>query len=1090
MTASAATLNFGQPDTFTASVTDPAGDPTPTGGTVTFRDAGTAIGTAALVNGQAAFTTTTLPVGAHAITASYGGTADFAPSRSGVEPTSAVSTIGSGLSRPARTAVNAAGDVLIADSGNNRVVEVQPDGTQTTVASGLNNPLDVAVDSSGDVFIADTGNNRVVEVQPGGAQTMVGSGLSIPYGVAVDSLGDVFIADTGNNRVVEVQPDGAQTTIASGIVDPTGVAVDSLGDVFVAEFYNNQVVEVQPDGTQTTVGSGLNQPAGVAVDGFGDVFIADFGDSRALEFKADGTQTSIASGLLNPTGVAVDSLGDVFIADYGNSRVVEATAGVPVTVNAPSLVVDTLADSPTPGFTTLRQALANAATLGGSQTITFAPGLSGTITLGGDLEISSNVSIDGPGAPLLTVSGGGPSSNFSVFIVDSSVTVSISGLTIANGYTTGDGGGIFNDSGTLTVSSSTIAHNSAEYGGGIWSDGTLTVTSSTITSNSADIGGGAIAGAGTMTTVTSSTITSNSAEYGGGITSDGTLTVTDSTIADNSAYLGGGMDNDSGQMTATGSTLSGNTATGPGGGIFNDYALETVTNCTIADNSAGTSGGGISTLGLLTAVNSSIAYNNTAATGEGGGLDVYTGTVTLDNTIVALNTDGTGGAAPADDISLFFPSGPIGTVSSASANNLIGTGGSGGLINGGNGNLVGVNPLLAPLGNYGGPTQTMALLPGSPAIDAGSTALAVDAQGNPLTTDQRGMPRVVGAAVDIGAFESSGFTLAVAAGNNQSTGVNTAFPTALQVTVTPNNPGDPVDGGVVTFTPPASGASTALSPSGPVEITSGTASVTATANNTVGGPYAVTASAAGASPVSCSLTNTSASSVYVVTNTNDSGPGSLRQAILYADANDSVAVTISFNIPTTDPGYANGVFTIQPLSQLPVLIQNITIDGTTQTAYTGNTNPYGPVIVLNGAKQASGDGLELDDNNTVKDLDINGFQGTGVNMSYSFSSNGYTNNDNQTQNKRNILIDLCTIDVHKCFPRSRTFYYPEAPTPVRHCRAFCSIPCPLSWFDGPRGSGHPDPDFRIFSLQHSQQPCSRSTNRRKAPCHGFHDSNR
>jgi len=135
--------------------------------------------------------------------------------------------------------------------------------------------------------------------------------------------------------------------------------------------------------------------------------------------------------------------------------------------------------------------------------------------------------------------------------------------------------------------------------------------------------------------------------------------------------------------------------------------------------------------------------------------------------------------------------------------------------------------------------------------------------------------------------------------------------------------------------------------------------------------------------------------IFVVTNTADSGPGSLRQAILYADANDSVPVTISFNIPTTDPGYANGVFTIQPLSQLPVLLQNITIDGTTQTVFTGNTNPYGPVIVLNGAKQSSGDGLELNDNDTVKDLDINGFQGGGIRLAYSFSSNGYTNNDNQ-----------------------------------------------------------------------------------------------
>ena len=104
---------------------------------------------------------------------------------------------------------------------------------------------------------------------------------------------------------------------------------------------------------------------------------------------------------------------------------------------------------------------------------------------------------------------------------------------------------------------------------------------------------------------------------------------------------------------------------------------------------------------------------------------------------------------------------------------------TGGLSNGSSGNIVGVDPLLSAPGNFGGPTQTIALLPGSPALDAGNTALAVDGQGNPLTTDQRGMPRAVGAAVDIGAFESSGFTLAIAAGNNQSTPANTAFPSGV-----------------------------------------------------------------------------------------------------------------------------------------------------------------------------------------------------------------------------------------------------------------------------------------------------------------------
>jgi hypothetical protein len=108
----------------------------------------------------------------------------------------------------------------------------------------------VAVDGAGDVFIADSGNSRVVEVPAGGgAQTTVGSGLSYPFGVAVDEAGDVFIVDSDNNRVVEVPAGCAsaacQTTVVSGLFSPFGVAVDRTGDVFIADMSNNQVVEVQ-----------------------------------------------------------------------------------------------------------------------------------------------------------------------------------------------------------------------------------------------------------------------------------------------------------------------------------------------------------------------------------------------------------------------------------------------------------------------------------------------------------------------------------------------------------------------------------------------------------------------------------------------------------------------------------------------------------------------------------------------------------------------------------------------------------------------------------------------------------------------------
>ena len=137
----------------------------------------------------------------------------------------------------------------------------------------------------------------------------------------------------------------------------------------------------------------------------------------------------------------------------------------------------------------------------------------------------------------------------------------------------------------------------------------------------------------------------------------------------------------------------------------------------------------------------------------------------------------------------------VGTLDPSSAYNLIGTGGSGGLTNT-NGNQVGAsNPGLAPLANYGGATQTFALLPGSPAIDAG----AVSISGVTIpATDQRGLVRV--GNVDIGAFESQGFTLAVASGSTpQSAYPNAAFANPLVITVTANNPAEPVDGGVVTF---------------------------------------------------------------------------------------------------------------------------------------------------------------------------------------------------------------------------------------------------------------------------------------------------
>jgi hypothetical protein len=234
----------------------------------------------------------------------------------------------SGLNCARGVGLDGAGDVFIADSNNNRVIEVPVGGgAQLTVGSGLAGPQGVEVDKTGDIFIADTNNNRVIELPAGGgAPFTVGSGLSYPGAVAVDGAGDVFIADSRHGRVVEVPAGGgAQFTVASGLGYNRDVALDGAGDVFIAETDKNQVIEVPVSGAQTIVpASGLSSPSGVAVDAAGNVFITDSGNSRVVEVPAGGRAQSTVCGpgvaacseLIYPYGVAVDGKGDVFIVDH------------------------------------------------------------------------------------------------------------------------------------------------------------------------------------------------------------------------------------------------------------------------------------------------------------------------------------------------------------------------------------------------------------------------------------------------------------------------------------------------------------------------------------------------------------------------------------------------------------------------------------------------------------------------------------------------------------------------------------------------------------------------------------------------------
>jgi hypothetical protein len=495
-------------------------------------------------------------------------------------------------------------------------------------------------------------------------------------------------------------------------------------------------------------------------------------------------------------------------------------------------------------------------------TVDFQAGLIGTISLTtGELAIAKNLTISGPGASVISVSGHHASRVFNI-----SGTVTISGLTAADG-TSFTGGGIYNG-GNFTLANSIISDNTAAFGGGIENgfDSTgcmLTVTNSIISGNRADMFAGGIGNGytstGCLATINQSTISDNmsigngDSNYGGGIGNGGIgdggnkVTVINSTVSGNAAInsgqwfgYGGGIFNLSGTVAVINSTISGNTATnstlgyyGYGGGIGNggisSYGprpMVTVTDSTISGNTAGSDGGGV--------------FNN--------GGDPFTTTY---NSIIAGNIGG----------SNHEPNDVHGDMNSQ-GHNLIGNG------DGGSGfvptDLVGtyanpIDPKLGPLQDNGGPTRTMAPLPSSPAIDAGDPTDAPP-------TDQRGLPRFLDGTMDIGAVELR---------------------------------------------------------------------------------------------------------VFHVTSTADSGPESLRQAIL--DANDTPGTNgIAFALG------GGGVQTIAPTSPLPAVTNPVEIDGATQAGYAGL-----PLIELAGEGAGPGaDGLTLaSPNSTVTGLVIGGFDGAGVSIS-------------------------------------------------------------------------------------------------------------